>query len=104
MRVQPDDRPLFWQIKAELNWNRLPDEQIGLDESCVLDERGGFVFVGRGFEVDSDACHVLADIEREMAPEIARRTVWTLGLSQRSWLRLPEIGMNGPSLRARQRA
>lgn len=72
MRVHPDDRPCFEQITAELNGTRLPDEQIGLDESCVLDERGGFVFVGRGFEVDQTLATLLADIEREMAPEIAR--------------------------------
>lgn len=70
-RVHPDDRACFGQLAAELNGTRSLDQQIRLDESRVLGERGGFVFAGRGFEVDQTLATLLADLEREMAPEIA---------------------------------
>jgi vacuolar-type H+-ATPase subunit E/Vma4 len=71
IRVHPDDRACFRQLAAELNGKRPSDQQLGLDESRLLDERGGFAFAGRGFEVDQTLATLLADIEREMAPEIA---------------------------------
>jgi len=36
-----------------------------------LAERGGFVFVSEGFEVDQTLGTLLEDIQRELAPHIA---------------------------------
>lgn len=71
LRVHPQDKDCFQRLIAEINKSRAADTQLGLDESAPLAERGGFVFVSRDFAVDQTLATLLADIERDVAPEIA---------------------------------
>lgn len=71
LRAHPGDEKLFGQLLAELNSKRAANAQIKIDTSKPLEERGGFMFIGESYEVDQTLATLLADIERELAPQIA---------------------------------
>jgi V/A-type H+-transporting ATPase subunit E len=71
VRVHPDDRPLFAELIEDLNRGRTDLQQLRLDATNPLPERGGFVFVGIDFEVDQTLGTLLADLEHELSPAIA---------------------------------
>ncbi len=72
LRVHPEDAGLFKELIQGLNASRPEGAKLEIDDSSALAVRGGFIFVGRGFEVDQTVDTILADIERELLPEIAR--------------------------------
>jgi vacuolar-type H+-ATPase subunit E/Vma4 len=71
LRFHPQDRDLFAEILAAFNKTRTADTRVEPDDSNPLAERGGFIFVGGSFQVDQTIGTLLADLERDMAPEIA---------------------------------
>lgn len=71
LRIHPGDAPYFDEILTQLNTKRPPETQITIENNRPLPQRGGFVFVSGGFEVDQTLDTLLEDIERELAPRIA---------------------------------
>jgi len=71
LRIHPEDQSCFDMVLSDFNKGRAPDAQVGLDAGHPLAERGGFVFVSEGFEVDQTLGTLLEDIQRELAPHIA---------------------------------
>jgi vacuolar-type H+-ATPase subunit E/Vma4 len=72
LRVHPQDRNVFVRVIESFNKNRNTVNLVSLDENGALAERGGFIFVSADFEVDQTLTTLLADIERELLPAIAR--------------------------------
>ncbi|HOZ49943.1 MAG TPA: V-type ATP synthase subunit E family protein [Candidatus Hydrogenedentes bacterium] len=71
LRVHAEDRRVFVSLLADINKGRSPEARIELDDTHPLAQRGGFIFVGDGFQVDQTLATLLADAERELAPAIA---------------------------------
>jgi vacuolar-type H+-ATPase subunit E/Vma4 len=69
IRVHPEDVDVFQKVLNELNAGR--DAKIALSHDAPLLERGGFIFVCAGFEVDQTLDTMLREIEHEMLPRIA---------------------------------
>jgi vacuolar-type H+-ATPase subunit E/Vma4 len=72
IRIHPEDAEAFGRLLAEFNQGRDPQTQVVLDAARPLPERGGFVFVGERYEVDQTLRTLLADLEHELAPVIAK--------------------------------
>ncbi len=70
IRVHPEEEALFQKILSGVNEGRA-NGKISVDPSAPLPERGGFVFIGAGFEVDQTLETMLKDIEHNMLPAIA---------------------------------
>lgn len=70
--VHHDERDIFLKILTDINERRSPEVNIVLDESHLLSESGGFVFIGAEYEVDQTLSAMLKDIEKEMLPVIAK--------------------------------
>jgi vacuolar-type H+-ATPase subunit E/Vma4 len=73
VRCHPADAPLFQELVDGLNQGRDPDDRLVVDTGAPLAERAGFALVTSTFEVDRSLPTVLADLERELLPEIARQ-------------------------------
>lgn len=71
VRVHAEDKTLFSNLVRQLNLSRGAQEKLTLDESEFLPEKGGFIFVAPDYEVDARLDTILADLERELTPEIA---------------------------------
>lgn len=71
LRVHPSDAAVFKDILEALNSPRAAENQVHLDESSSLPQRGGFIFVGDAFEIDRTLDTALAELERDLAPSIA---------------------------------
>lgn len=71
VRVHPDDAAVFAGLVQEVNAGRSASVQLALDKDNPLPKRGGFVFVGEGFEVDQTLDKVLEGVRHELAPSIA---------------------------------
>lgn len=72
LRVHTDDVAIFTDITSTLNSKRGPDNLILIDAGHPLPERGGFVFLGPDFEVNQSLRTILADIEHDLLPVIAK--------------------------------
>ena len=70
--VHRDEREIFTLILTNINAKSSSEARIVLDETNHLSERGGFIFVGRDYEVDQTLEAMLKDIEQEMLPIIAK--------------------------------
>jgi len=70
IRVHPGEKDLFEKILSELNESR-GGAKIIVDQTALLPERGGFIFVSASFEVDQTLDTMLKDIEHDMLPAIA---------------------------------
>ncbi len=70
IRVHPEEEDLFQKILSGVNEGRT-NGKISVDPTAPLPERGGFVFIGAGFEVDQTLDTMLKDIEHNMLPAIA---------------------------------
>ncbi len=70
IRVHPEEMDLFEKALSELNKSR-GGAKVALDRTAPLPERGGFIFVSAGFEVDQTLDSMLKDIEHDMLPGIA---------------------------------
>lgn len=71
VRVYPDDREIFTGILNEMNTGRSETTALAIDEAS-LKERGGFLFIGDDYEIDSTLRTILDNIEQALLPEIAR--------------------------------
>lgn len=71
VRVHGGDTAVFEALIAEINGSRAGAAPLALDREKTLDERGGFVLDAGDYQVDQTLGTLLADIERDMAPEIA---------------------------------
>ncbi len=71
VRVHGGDTAVFEALIAEINGSRAGAAPLALDKEKTLDERGGFVLDAGDYQVDQTLGTLLADIERDMAPEIA---------------------------------
>lgn len=71
LRVHPDEKAKFSQVLAQFNAGRPPELQVALDDARPLPEPGGFIFVSDTFQVDQTLRTILADLEHELAPQIA---------------------------------
>lgn len=71
IRIHPEDRTVFGKVLARFNGGRDAANQVTVDESRPLHDRGGFVYVSGTFEVDQTVGTLLADMEHELAPRIA---------------------------------
>lgn len=71
VRVHPADTAVFETLIAEINRTRAGAAPLALDRDKALAERGGFVLDAGDYQVDQTLATLLADIERDMAPEIA---------------------------------
>ncbi|NLV40233.1 MAG: hypothetical protein GXY15_03260 [Candidatus Hydrogenedentes bacterium] len=71
VRVHPSDEAVFETLITEANRSRAGAGPLTLDRAHPLDERGGFVLDAGAYQVDQTLGTLLADIERDMAPEIA---------------------------------
>lgn len=63
------DAAVFGALVASLNAGRAANAQLALDPS--LEVRGGFVLKAGGYSVDQTLATLFADLERELAPQIA---------------------------------
>jgi hypothetical protein len=59
-------------VLSDVNKARDPQTKIVLDETGLLHQPGGFVFIGEDYEVDQTLGTILKDIEVEIMPVIAR--------------------------------
>lgn len=73
LRVHPEEKAKFSQVLAEFNAGRAPELRVTLDEARPLPESGGFIFVSDTFQVDQTLRTILADLEHELAPQIAAK-------------------------------
>lgn len=71
VRVHPSEAALFSAMLQEMNKSRSASAQLAMDEAHPLPERGGFIFVGEGFEVDQTLDKVLEGVRHELSPSIA---------------------------------
>ena len=71
VRVHPDDREIFVEILNEMNAGRSGQAVLVIDEA-PLEEKGGFLFIGENYEIDSTVRTILDGIEKELLPDIAR--------------------------------
>ncbi len=71
VRVHPDDREIFAGILNEMNAGRSEATALAIDEAS-LKEKGGFLFIGEDYEIDSTLRTILDNIEQALLPEIAR--------------------------------
>ena len=71
VRVHPDDREIFARILNEMNASRSGATVLAIDEAS-LKEKGGFLFVGDDYEIDSTVRTILDTIEQALLPDIAR--------------------------------
>lgn len=72
LRIHMDEKDIFMDILSHINEKRSPDALIFIDESNPLTERGGFVFIGKDYEVDQTLGLLLKDLRQEMLPVIAK--------------------------------
>jgi V/A-type H+/Na+-transporting ATPase subunit E len=72
LRVHKDEEDAFTRILSDINEKRSPETRIVLDESNLLNERGGFIFVGTDYEVDQTLELLLKDIKQEILPIMAK--------------------------------
>ncbi|OPY79220.1 MAG: V-type ATP synthase subunit E [Syntrophorhabdus sp. PtaU1.Bin153] len=72
VRFHPLDRETFVGVIEAVNRGRSSENYVSLEENNALTEQGGFVFVSPTFEVDQTLTTILAEIERELLPAIAR--------------------------------
>jgi vacuolar-type H+-ATPase subunit E/Vma4 len=71
VRVHPGDAAVFETLISEVNRSRAGAPPLALDRDKALAERGGFVLDAGDYQVDQTLGTLLADMERDMAPEIA---------------------------------
>lgn len=71
LRVHNGERQRFAGILSDVNKRRDPEARIVLDETNWLHEPGGFVFIGKDYEVDQTLGTILKDVEEEIMPSIA---------------------------------
>lgn len=71
VRVHPTDREVFTVVLKEMNAGRSGMTGLALDEA-PLPEKGGFLFIGENYEIDSTLRTILDSIEQEILPDIAR--------------------------------
>ncbi len=69
VRFHPEDGAVFTPLLVELNKGRATDAQLSGDASLKV--RGGFIFQAGAYSVDQTLDTLLADVERELAPQIA---------------------------------
>jgi len=70
--IHMDEKDIFMDILSRINEKRSPDTLISIDESNPLTERGGFVFIGKDYEVDQTLGLLLKEVRQEMLPVIAK--------------------------------
>ncbi len=68
--IHKDDLQLFKDLVAK--WNNSHETKISIDEEKYLPSKGGFLFVGKGFQIDRTLDTILSDLERELIPIIAK--------------------------------
>ncbi|MCA1902542.1 MAG: hypothetical protein LDL53_10065 [Candidatus Hydrogenedens sp.] len=72
LRVHKDDLNIFKTLVT--NWNAQKGAgAITIDEQNYLPARGGFLFIGKGFQIDQTIDTLLADLQRELVPVIAQK-------------------------------
>lgn len=79
VRAHRDDFPAISRAIEQVNSSRSPEARLTLAEDAPLQERGGFIYSGASFEVDRTLSTVLADLERQLAPDIATALFATSG-------------------------
>jgi hypothetical protein len=79
IRLHADELPRFKPLIQELNAARAGANQLAIDESNCLPERGGFIFVSEDYEVDQSVRTLLQDLEYELAPHLARELLEQAG-------------------------
>lgn len=72
LRVHKGEQQRFARVLSDVNKARDPQAKIVLDETGLLHQPGGFVFIGEDYEVDQTLGTILKDIEVEIMPVIAR--------------------------------
>jgi vacuolar-type H+-ATPase subunit E/Vma4 len=72
LRVHKGEQQRFARVLSDVNKARDPQTKIVLDETGLLHQPGGFVFIGEDYEVDQTLGTILKDIEVEIMPVIAR--------------------------------
>lgn len=72
IRVHRDDIEVFRKALSKINKARGADTKIVLDESSMLPERGGFIFVTDDYEVDQTLDLILMDIRKDILPFMAK--------------------------------
>ncbi|HOV32388.1 MAG TPA: V-type ATP synthase subunit E [Candidatus Hydrogenedens sp.] len=68
--VHKDDLELFKDLVSK--WNNSHETKISINEENFLSSKGGFLFVGKGFQIDQTLDTILSDLEREIIPVIAK--------------------------------
>lgn len=71
VRAHADDAAVFATILESVNAGRSSDTQLTLDTTNTLPTRGGFIFVSSTYEVDRTLDAVIADLSRDLAPQVA---------------------------------
>ncbi len=72
LRVYSGEKQRFVRVLADVNKARDPNARILLDETEWLHEPGGFVFVGKDYEIDQTLGAIMKDVEAEIMPAIAK--------------------------------
>ena len=72
LRIHMEEKDIFMEVLSHINKMRGPDTYIFIDESNPLTEKGGFVFIGKDYEVEQTLGLLLRDLRQEMLPEIAK--------------------------------
>lgn len=72
IRVHKDDVGLFQAIVNERNASAGTTE-LTIDENEFLSDRGGFLFIGKGYQIDRTLNTILSDLQRDLVPVIAQK-------------------------------
>jgi vacuolar-type H+-ATPase subunit E/Vma4 len=72
LRAHSSEQAIFSSLLSALNAGRAPDAQVRLDKGTSLPEPGGFILISEQYQVDQTLATLLQELERDMAPEIAK--------------------------------
>lgn len=72
IQVHREEKEIFSNIIEKLNRDREESVRLSLDETNFLQDRGGFIFIARDYEINQTLDLLLGDIKKEMLPLLAK--------------------------------
>lgn len=72
IQVHKEEKDSFTRLVERLNKDRAENMKLIIDDKNFLQDRGGFIFITKDYEVNQTLDLLLSDLKKEMLPVIAK--------------------------------
>ncbi|HPU30678.1 MAG TPA: V-type ATP synthase subunit E family protein [Syntrophorhabdaceae bacterium] len=72
IQVHKEEKDSFTRLVERLNKDRAENMKLFIDDKNFLQDRGGFIFITKDYEVNQTLDLLLSDLKKEMLPVIAK--------------------------------